>query len=1004
MYLISFLYHFRCRKYEPILTDNDISDDDTIDQDDYEQELLALIDKTEEDGPDKSSSGKGDHMKTEGAKQTPKGETLLSDNLTERRFSDYDLNEETKEAFWRGFLQGLKRSERAANEMYNKYTAMIDCKALMREASEDPLLDAGSYLKMIETNQDITHRFLSAWENENRTATTADMGMMGAEHSNTDTDLNMRVSSHSNSECVSRVSSEPKPSPVNNFGEISKSEEKSTKTARSLLVMSKTDIHFDNSLPNTGDNEAAPVARQRPKPKTPRKPEGIWKVHQSSISDTSEIRNLETPELGTMKVILTPKQKEDMSSKNILHVDSADDDVNVFQLAKRRIQSSGLSDMYQILPTKPKSTQKKEQAAKVCDDLFALDDLDGWSTKPFTVQDNLRLSCSEILHPVDSSERFEPPNHNTNTNDGNAKDLLLQERTNACGIMSPRNQSQSADGPLKSTNKSTPHNSPFLGNETLDPNGRTFETNAFKANGNKNKQNPFLADIKNTSDLVRLRLTKSSCSSPNFNKNMPISRSHSLTLQKKFISDLSVTNSIDLSDSLAKQLKSLRKTSQKPPLKAQSYSKKLSTEIHKKDTKMKTKPISRDTLNTNSTQTDVNKVKRFNEMCLSLPQIFPPKLDTSTSLTSRENDSNKPNKTQPVPLPQISGTSLLHDSKANTDNITDAINNYQNALNSIEIRAGNCESTFVFDKNNPEKLRVLARSLLQKQQMCTRCGGITELNRITNKEGHNAKLNGIDFENKKSLRSCKHTYDVESRNPDFDTKMKQDLSICGNLDKSRYDSWAKTKRKEDREEPDTNDFDNEKTVNISYQDKHIKLKCEVTVNDSKDANEPSKNKCKWSPRISEMATARHRENMECPIKKETRIYGTKTKHLYNKGDGNEIENEIQRQEPAAPSPYLEYCKRREKMKANKQDSFHEDFANIISDTSLPDLAGKVRKSKRRKLPIIPKKRSNTELSHSRESKQLKSKSSVTKLIEDSEKCKEESLVVTQCSLPKLIRK
>ena len=952
--------------------------DDVIDHDEYDQELLALIDRAEDVHSKDNRIAKNDNEKRASEHGDP-----VCDNLTERRFKDYDVNANMRDAFWRGFLEGLKRSEEMNNETYRSCVDPIHCYERTEKTTKDPYLEEHSHIHLIANNQDVTHKNLSDWEKGKLPSHIEEATvkcLIGSKNNKGTMSISQRDVNMS-----PKIVPEEKMSHFNISNERLKTkpdEKVLKKTARPLLVMRKTDIHFDHFPSDCTDIELdEEVIKQQATLESPRLKLNTVELSKGSstfeMSEDSKTRSshctVEVEASGSRgakkykrALMLTPNVNRPQKMKNS-YVNSLDKDMTIFKHSKKQFESSDLCPV--PLPS-PKKSLRKEGNLDTQENKFALEDIDGWPTKfkPFTDQDNLRLSSSELLHPVDSNDQFEISK--MRLKDANLENTSSSKLAKTTEVLKYDNHSE-ASVLLKPSNKFTAGNSLFLGCDMIDPNARKFETNAFKAQGSKQRRNPFLNDIRNTAELVTIRLTKSSTNSPTCSRNIPISRSQSLQLHKKFLSNINVTKNINLSERLAKQLRDIGQDKGKQRTKdyeSLSISTKVDSDIYNQKGKQigvrKPQHVSETVLSS----THSTNAKRFHENCLTLPNIYASDTRRPTNSTPQDLDESILHPESPVQLPPISGTRLL-DSKetSHEENCNEELKtslNYE--LNSI--RAGNCTSPSTFDKQDPANLKVVATSF-PNRIVCATCGGIKEIHKNTEilechlqedqndweelevKFDHNHALNSNDTERNPSSKDANAKL-IQTKTSSSHEKGRHEKERNSNK-KAKYSETCEIK---------TGSHDKDKNVNIVYKDDNIKLKlqCEVTLIDAKDADNSRKSDNKNNRRINEMAEAKHRERLECPIMKETRIYAQKKKQREDNEDKNKKLEECFSGHITSFSPYLEYCKRREQMRANKQETFHDDMASFLSDTCIADLAESVRKTKRQQLQVIPKRKSSEE--------------------------------------------
>ena len=939
----------------------------------------------------------------------------FSDDLTDRRFKDYDNNTETKEAFVRGFLEGLRRSKKIGSEMYNKFIDMVECQELMDEPTADPLLIENSLSKMIENNQNITHKSLSDWENKNLAEAGDDIPEKGNPEEFKSALSCFMIHNSSNSELISRSSSEPKLTPIDNlkFTETqnSKSDEKIKRAKsnekvghgdRKLLTISKTNINFglkgnesgkapydevelnqlakensDRYLPRLNTLKVADKASQENWPSS---------KYPSNIDDE---KRLNSPDMWMRKIMVKPKQKFHRNS-------------NRNRTPKResrmedslRETESPLVNSNANIHQKHMADGRKDRKLITNDDIIPFDSFDGWTTKlgPFTTNDNLHLSLSESLHPVESFDRLDLQKDEKDTTNYNE----------TCVLENTENYKTYTNKPKDPGNTCTSHrNSPFVPHETLGSDKKTYETNAFKAYGGKSQRKPLMTKIKSQTDLVKLRLTRSCCESPKSNRNVPISRSQSLQNRKKFLSDISVTKNLDLSEKLAYQLKDMRKEEVNRPA---SISNLLNYQRSAFSSRggNRIEQCHKDANNGLPYQTDSDNGQQLNEMHLSLSQIFATRVYTPEKSGQEIEDGKRPYQSvTDYYLPPISGKSILKIQRAKTNDVTeDIVSEYQHALTHIPVPAEN--SVLKVDKERSANVTVPRDFPRNKWMLCATCGGVKAIKMPDNPNKYKEAI--VEETSSLDILSAKEQDVLTLKNEPVDEVRRHKAKDAG---KNKSGKKRRNSSKPQRENDSNGSKDTE--VHIEYKDTDIKLTCEVTVassgkdNDETGINE-NKNEIRTPRRIDEMAVASHREKMECPVMKETRIYG-RTKKLSNE-EGDSLYGDVAEtptSEATTPSAYLEYCKRREQMRTNKQDLFHEDMNNILSDTFTADLASKVRTAEGRFLPVIPKRRSYDSIKRktAQENKLCpRSKSLITKPPETVEdRVTPYDLVVTPCSLP-----
>ena len=988
-----------------------------IDHDEFEQELLALIDRTEDDPDNK-------HL--ENSEKPINDCDAVLDNLTERRFKDYDVNLDMKNAFWRGFLQGLIRSEKVENKVVKRFVDLICRRKVAEELTKDPYLENNCHAKIIENNQDVTHKNLSDWEKTKSAALNIERPV-SCDESIPDCDANTifrAFVTKRDSATSPRISSDVTLPPDNtsNIVQKTKSDEKLPKhTLRSLLVLNKADIHFD---PLSTDEKSSRQTQNTDKHKSMGH---TSEVVEDTVFESSSTISVDEDTPGDLVenhgAVETSEEKLKTSEKlrdKISYISCLEDDVNIFQLAKKRMKNQELQNNY-FTPLNHRSVTEKEEKRSIQKNTFTMEDFNAWSTKlrPFADQDTLRISTSEILHPVESDSPFEKCKlQNSTTN-------IRTETPSGLSKLSSSLKSKKYSDPsdlLKLKSKSAA-DSPFLSCETIDPNGKKFETNAFKAQGSKYNRNPFLNDIKNKADLVTIRLTKSTTSSPVMNHNVPISKSQSLHMHKKFLSSINATKRINLTESLAKQLKDIGKDKQKTSIDRESLSisGRMSSGLHhRKGHHGKGKQLKeldpQAASETKAHNLQPSEAKRFNETCLTLPKINESSFRRALSTTPTNLDECIPRLSEPIQLPPISGTSLLHNKHTlNEETKSEELSNRdQYELRSIQVRAGNCTSPFAFDKQDPAYLKVLPTPFSHKQVLCSTCGGIKEGNKSNNTERQETTADNGDSEERFPEVSNYH----------LDETNISEIHICSDVTdiKPVQRSWAHENLCKENQTnsckkigcKETNNGKNshrgkDKQVNIVYKDENIKLrvKCEVKLSDrnaKKDTqSEDIKSYSKSKRRTDEMAVAKHREKLECPIMKETRIYSQKKKSKNDSEDNQKTRDDYSVCEFSSSSPYLEYCKRREQMRSNKQDFFHEDLASFLSDTCLADLAESVRKTKRQVLTVLPKKKSSDELK-GRKIKRSKHRPCHPKKQDLISNDDTDNLIITPSSLPKLEKK
>ena len=964
----------------------------------------------------------------------------ISDDLTDRRFRDYDTNTETKEAFIRGFLEGLRRSEKIGSDMYTKFIDMVECQEIMNEPTADPLLIENSLSKLIENNQSITHKSLSDWENKNLVEGGEDIGERGKAEEFKTPLSGFMIHNSRNSEFISRSSSEPKLTPIDHLRISdtynSKSDEKIKRAHstdrveqgdRQLLNISKTNIHFDLKGTDSGEvpfdeEELSQYHKENGDKSIPRlnTPKIAHKAYHENWprskypSDVGDEERLNSPDMWMRKVAVKPKQKgHKNSSRNktpktaVRMEDSLSGLESPFNNSSANLQNKHINNT-------GKDSRKIVKNNNVIDIPF--DCFDGWTTNlgPCTANDNLHLSLSESLHPVESFDRLD-----------------IQEKNDD-------DISENIDTPKVYINKdpcyTSNQNSPFLPHETLGSDEKTYETNAFKAHGGEAQRKPLIKEIRSQSDLVKLRLTRSCCESPKSNRNIPISKCQSLQNRKKFLSDISITKNIDLSEKLAHQLKDMRKeTIKRAALISSPLTYQRSALSSRDGNRSETSHHANNGL---LQRIASDNAKQLNQMHLSLPQIFASRAFTPDKLGQRTEGVTTPHQLVTDRfLPPISGKSILDIQRTKSmDFAKDVINEYQHALTPIEVPAEH--SILKLKKETPlivTSTRNSPRNKGHTAMLCASCGGVKAIKmpdnpvkckNIMSNETVSYLDNQAAYES--DMITDKHGFADETR------KHKGKESTGRNKSgKERRKNSAKHQSKHD---PNSS---KDTKVHIEYKDKDIKLTCDVTVtssgnetdetgvkeNDENEAptridemamasHETKENKNEEKPRrVDEMAKASHRENMECPVMKETGIYGSVKKLSNEKEDACspcKDKGDTPSNEAGAQSAYLEYCKRREQMRALKQDIFHEDMNTFVSDTLIADLASNVRKAEGRFLPVIPKRRSydSMKLKHAKKNKLCpKSKSLMTKPIENgAERATPCDLVVTPCSLPVIRRR
>ena len=479
---------------------------------------------------------------------------------------------------------------------------------------------------------------------------------------------------------------------------------------------------------------------------------------------------------------------------------------------------------------------------------------------------------------------------------------------------------------------------------------RKFETSAFKPNNNVLKSK--------VTERIKLRLTKS-CDSfvekggryrdPAFAK-IPLARCQSYNIEKKMKIGLTQASNINLSESLAKQLKKLGKD---------------------KDTQKRTTVKVKDFQDDDTVSDDrVN----IDDQCNSQPNSSLPLLDGKKLMTlsprnpqdkqslrislpeigvrnalgnqqPRKESSNENKEVKNHILPPIPCTSLLT-SETPLDNVKTATDNHPCKLlsydedseplinGSFPCRTESLQTPYTYDKADPSKLLLKAKALPFLHTVCTSCGGINEKQENTS---------GNERPSPRGLFRAGKDKNIHHRcvTPDNEEKWKlektrphsgNELPKVGILKPSGGRKHTKSmKETRVRNTVCSNEYSkNERTkkpltdeMTFKFLDQNIKLRFEVdlptedkrklidSISNASDSN---------SPRISYLAKPRYRDNTDRTISRETNIYKDKIRQKLLLGNG-----ERDRTNSPASSPYLEYCKRKSHLQALKKNKQMEEY-------------------------------------------------------------------------------
>ncbi|XP_052247988.1 uncharacterized protein LOC127856042 isoform X2 [Dreissena polymorpha] len=606
------------------------------------------------------------------------------------------------------------------------------------------------------------------------------------------------------------------------------------------------------------------------------------------------------------KAEVRPRLRENNVIKDLNQLESRlsdEEEFNNFRLAKRKLKHKLMTTLVFEESILPQSTERQEEdehhftgrfwreccrgatnkprrhkqhrCTRVKSDAITQDDLDGWSTKNKHLEYPDFVSSSEVLHPV------------PNTSLEECYQMLWSPTASNHALWSP---AVSKAENLRST---------------LDLQDETREDVSKHVNLRAGTMPP--------ADLVKLRLTKSNASfrakrAPKHDSlfdrpfsNNPLSHCASYNIEQTLRSNVMVTANINLSEKLSQQLKNLSQD----------------TTPNRKQTARLPAGCPQQRQNPPQPNDDNNSES-------PLPGKFPDidrsrdRVASVTSVKSKQGDTCLPSISslsasksavrlvdQPsidkdrTSLPPIRITTLTGKvENSQSPNVRQKETGYLE-MGGNAVRSEVCTSPFMFDKGDPNKLKVLAKAIPAKHTVCTSCGCVSEA------EPPKGRL-------RKSSKSM-------------------------NVDKNTYNPI------------------NKKCCVASKQDQSQRIPF-PTSNTSNRVKSPAD---RSSARLEAIAMPHERTKLECPIASETRIYKADFKRVKLQA----VSSTQQTPAPVTPvsSPYLEYCKRKMLMDCSRKKLMTDVTLDAMSDTRLlPDHHRVYTQSK--SFPVIPMKRSQTNVS------------------------------------------
>lgn len=560
----------------------------------------------------------------------------------------------------------------------------------------------------------------------------------------------------------------------------------------------------------------------------------------------------------------------------------SDEEMNIVTLAKAKLDdkmlsnlrfdqsvrerfNTSLTDSEQSLVKKVnhRKRQLAQKARQKTPDVQTLGDLDGWATanKLNDDSDNIQFSTSEILHPAGfvhtiPSGEFEgtyeslevnssktmlaiknvPSEHKDKIVTENFTEVLPESMSSEthCTFITENADSFTQEPETPTTFRTTSINQTNSQHILTDTSKTSPEPSGLSTDG-----------FKKATKAVKLRLTKArfrNGAEENKDKrsempytNVPLSHCVSYNIERNVKTCSQTTSKINMTDRLAVHLKNL---SQGIPEQLHTTPRNETVSVGQRKSRhvvcaQSQKPVYQDipvilsgtpVVMTQSTP----KHNKKSEKC-RLPDIEASKKTVASSnskkLIPRQTEDNCAND-----LPKVSINSLTSRFKAPDKTRSKHHSNKVSCgrQGSIACRTPVCNSPYIFDREDPETLRVNAKPLPHLHEVCTGCGCIYNKSDIDDlgTDRKTIPKSHIGCSSKKTTRQC--------CKPECEENYSNVESMPGNCDNNNYDSAADTEPSSSNMLTFEVPFNASKTckeMNVKLLDQDIKVKfqCEVSL-------------------------------------------------------------------------------------------------------------------------------------------------------------------------------
>ncbi|KAL4222950.1 hypothetical protein ACF0H5_018991 [Mactra antiquata] len=812
-------------------------------------------------------------------------------------------------AYLCGFLEEMHRDVRSDETKTDDRSVADDngevqCNDLLTDSSHDPETQTQHQRDLISQKQDITHKHLRLWELESSKDDTKN------EHENSNSENDSENITDNKGENDIPHTNTPE-------GACVKSDDKVQDTAK--VVKSKEDIPKDATTlhltktkrESIEDNEIVKELVER-KIFSPYMREKSVNQHKYKTADLSNLTEQD------LSIVRLAKQKLEQR----LHKSFAMDEAYLNKLKSRRtisetqsrtkvvdrfdIKDSGLTDEW------PRLNKVYKKHA---------DDFEAWETSRHHFDDHENIESSEFLHPIDSSEKiygvpmWTPASSTPLFSPIDSKSPLLKSASDLNGDRESSTGSESA----------------ALRDVIKIPKASKYETD-------------FSAEYKKAARLIKLRLTKSSnvvVNDPAYQDksftNVPLSPCINYNIENSMRSNVKVTTSINLSETLAQQLREMISNPDKRRHKSidrsvtQSAKSINQTSSRTTNDTAELPSINGDSIKSKPTGESLNDKNKYifpdintpiaNEAGHKALAGIPRKVGTIT-------DTGEKCGTEQSDLPSVTVTPLANSSPRASEVCEQKCfaTEPRSAYGGVAVRAGVCTSPYKFDKPDPNSLKLKARQLPALHEVCTSCGGISKnpaSPRAISRNSSQIWRRKSEFKSKEIHKQCCSSHVDEKWKLDTghenieglpkvaverlttqSPELKEPVpvkSITPNM------ILAPTSRKQNCEE-----------MSIKFMDRNIKFKFQREEN----PESAGKAESDWLKNIS---TPVCRDKYECPVMTETRIY---------KGDFKKTHKVDSRSSVTTPvsSPYLDYCKHRAELRSIRHDIIGRKLTGAFSDT------------------------------------------------------------------------